>query len=265
VRDGRLIFAAMETQLGRTRQRVQTVVGRILPPAVSLPLRARLGGSREPELAILPELVRPGDVAVDVGAHRGVYTYHLARIVGPSGHVVAYEPQPAMADYLRAASRRGLLGRRVDLRARALSDREGTAVLSVPVEDGHRVIGQATLRDVGSGAEEHEVPMVTLDSEPMPGRVAFMKIDVEGHELALLRGARALLGRDAPTLLVEVEARHAASAVSELAALLLDEFGYSASELTPSGIVPVDRGRWTAEALNHRADGEYTNNFLFRR
>ena len=253
----------METELGPVRQGLQTFVGRMLPPAVSVPLRARFGGSREPELAALSGLIHTGDTVIDVGAHRGVYAYHLARLVGPSGRVIAYEPQPAMVRYLAAASRYGVM-RRVELRARGLSDKRGSAVLSIPVEDGKQILGQATLRPVGTGAEEHTVPIAVLDEEPMPGPVAFIKIDVEGHELSLLRGGRTLLAKDRPILQVEVEARHAGDAVADLATLLLDELGYRASELVHGQLVPVDRARWNADSLNRRPDGAYTNNFLFR-
>jgi hypothetical protein len=106
--------------------------------------------------------------------------------------------------------------------------------------------------------------MAVLDEEAMPGPVAFMKIDVEGHELSLLRGGRTLLAKDRPILQVEVEARHAGDAVADLATLLLDELGYRASELVDGQLIPVDPERWNADSLNRRPDGAYTNNFLFR-
>jgi FkbM family methyltransferase len=210
---------------------------------------------------VLPVLVHAGDTVIDVGAHSGVYTWRLARLVGRNGHVLAYEPQPALASYLRAASRRGPM-RRVDLRSRALSDQAGEAMLSIPIEDGNRIVGQATLRDIGEAVELHRVPVAVLDDEVMPGRVAFMKVDVEGHELALLRGARRLLAEDRPTLLVEVEARHAGGRVEELGALLLDELGYSSHTWDGHRLRPVPRERWTDD-LNHEPDGGYVRNFVF--
>ena len=252
----------MAPALTSHRQSFQTAVGRMLPPVVAVPLRALAGGSREPELAVLRTFVEPGDTVIDVGAHRGVYTCRLAWSVGRHGRVIAYEPQPEMIDYLRAASRLGPMSR-VELRPRALSDTEGEAVLSVPVENGVRVVGQATLRDVGK-ADAHRVPVVLLDHEPMPGRVSFIKVDVEGHELALFRGARRLLGEDRPVLLVEVEVRHAGHRVAELAQLLLDELGYTAFELDGAQLTPVARTRWDDGSLNDRPEGRYVNNFVFR-
>ncbi|WP_375485170.1 FkbM family methyltransferase [uncultured Jatrophihabitans sp.] len=254
----------METELGRLRQTVQSAVGKVLPPRISLPLRARLGGSREPELSILSRFVHAGDTVIDVGAHHGVYTYHLARLVGPTGHVVAYEPQPALARYLSAGVAGPGWRDRVELRARALSDTAGTTVLHVPLDNGRPVIGRATLGDAVDDAVDVDVATAVLDDEPMPGPLRFMKVDVEGHELALLKGAQGLLTRDRPTLLVEVEVEHAGTErVRHLATLLLDDLGYQARELSGNVVVPVDRKRWDGPQLNRRPGGQYANNFLF--
>src|ERR1700722_18488859 len=63
--------------------------------------RAHAGGSREPaEMSVLRQFVRKGDVVIDAGAHRGLYTWPLALLVGPSGLVIAVEPQATLAGYL---------------------------------------------------------------------------------------------------------------------------------------------------------------------
>ena len=157
----------------------------------------------EPELEMLPDLVRRDRWAVDVGAADGVYTWHLARLaVG----CVAFEPNPVSAERVR---------KRVpgaDVRAVALSRADGKTRLRIPLTDGVISPGLATVEaanPLGSGndAIEIDVPMRRLDSLRLP-RVGFMKIDVEGHELAVLQGAEVLIKRDRPTLLIEVEDRH---------------------------------------------------------
>ena len=249
--------------MGR-RSRLLSGVGTLLPPALSLPLRARFGRSREPELAALPQLVHAGDIVIDAGAHKGVYTYRLAQLVGAMGQVIAYEPQPDMAAYLTAASTQGVMHDCVELRDRALSDHAGTATLSIPAGGPDRR-GEATLREVGMSAATYRVQTVLLDEEPLPGRIAFIKVDVEGHELAVLCGGRSVLKRDQPALLIEIEHRHAPDMMSETARLLVDELGYTAKELGAEGtLVDVARIRWdSGETLNRRPDGSYVNNFFF--
>ena len=55
------------------------------------------GNWSEPELDLLPSLVKPGDVVLDVGANYGLYSHYMGRLVGPSGHVYAFEPIPFTA------------------------------------------------------------------------------------------------------------------------------------------------------------------------
>jgi FkbM family methyltransferase len=239
-------------------------VGRLLPPGIALQARATHGNSREPELRALHRFVGKGDTVVDIGAHKGMYTYWLWRLVGPRGSVRAYEPQPDLADQLR----RGLAGRRfanVTVSQAALSSRRGTARLSVPVEDGRRIIGHASLLQHGDDptAATFEVETVPLDEEGLAG-VSFVKCDVEGFELDVLEGARGLLAAAHPTLLVEVEHRHAGGRVGDTLALL-SEHGYSPYYLGEDGrLLPVpQRHRDTPELLNQVEDGRYVNNFFF--
>jgi hypothetical protein len=97
----------------------------------------------------------------------------------------------------------------------ALSDRAGTATIRVPLIDGRAVSTRATLNrhveEHQTGEQAIEVELATLDSvvERLGlARVGFMKIDVEGHELSVLRGAGNVLAQARPLVLLEAEARH---------------------------------------------------------
>jgi FkbM family methyltransferase len=157
-------------------------------------------------------------MAIDIGAAEGVYAWHLMRIA--SG-VAAFEPNPESAARLRARLPD------VDVHAVALSDRHGEAQLRVPLTHSVALGGLGTLEDANDFQGHYcetrsiEVPARTLDSFAL-APLGFMKIDVEGHELAVLRGAERSILRDRPTILVEVEDRHrpgaAASVTSWLAA-----------------------------------------------
>ena len=142
---------------------------------------------RYPELNFLKHLADPAAVALDVGANLGLYTYFLARI---SRHVYAFEPNPGP---LRALLR--VADSNVTVSPVALSDRSGEAELSIPR-------GRKGWTNNGAALERHfpgrmmtvRVPCRRIDDLGIAG-IGFIKIDVEGHELAVLQGARETLRR----------------------------------------------------------------------
>ena len=215
----------------------------------------------EAELRFLHRLVDRSRGAIDVGAHKGVYTYHLARLCP---HVWAYEPNPRMAGFLSAAC-----GLSVTVRNVAVSDRAGRASLRIPVRDGAPNEGRAGLgaASVAEGEEVLEIPVrtVRLDEEGLEG-IGFIKIDVEGHELAVLRGAEALIRSDRPVLLVEVEQRHIRVPIREVLGEI-EGLGYAGCFFVGSrmrGLREFDpavhqRGR----DVDRRRPKIYVNNFVF--
>ncbi|MEU1848644.1 FkbM family methyltransferase [Streptomyces sp. NPDC019990] len=152
----------------------------------------------EPELARLAELCPPGcGTAVDVGGWYGPWTHRLS---GLAEHVVTVEPVPRLARLLAATAPPNV---RV-IRA-AASDRPGIARLWLPSGDeGDRGVSSLVRRDIHG--RSLDVPCITLDELGLRD-VGFVKIDVDGNESAVLRGATGLLARDRPALFVELESR----------------------------------------------------------
>ena len=226
----------------------------LLPASARLSKRALpawLGG--EPELRLLPRLCRPDELSLDIGANYGVYSWHLARL---SRGVVAFEPQPGPADFIR----RGL-GGRVRVERVALSDAEGEVVLRVPrdrMQDGRATVEPGNTLDA-LDATEIVVPRRRLDGYDLP-RVGFVKVDVEGHELATLAGARGLLERDRPSLIVEAEDRHRPGAVDSVAAFLAG-LGYRGAFLRAGTLRPLHE--IAAGGLGAGAAAAGVNNFVF--
>jgi FkbM family methyltransferase len=185
----------------------------------------------EPELRILGKLCRRDLTAVDIGANYGVYSWHLRK---HAQRVVAFEPQPEMARFLKAA-----LGSSLRVELTALSDSIGTAQMRIPCDrylDGCATIEQEnTLSD--HDVREISVPVRRLDSYDF-GQIGFIKIDVEGHELKVLKGAEAILGRDRPNLLIEAEERHRPNAVASVIDYLAP-LGYNAFYLKDTQLLPV--------------------------
>lgn len=218
----------------------------------------------------LVEFLCPRDKdAIDVGANDGSYVHYLRR---HARKVIAFEPMPSLADALRAKFRHD-----VEIRSIALSDRAGTVELHMPVVDGVTVTGCSTVSPTASATyPDHraiEVPMATLDSS-YEGDVGFIKIDVEGHEQAVLDGAVQTIRRCRPRMLVEIDERLSPGGLARAKSYFkdLDYRGYfvQAGHIEPMSLFsasilqnPADLPNLTAPLQERQRFGRYIYNFIF--
>jgi FkbM family methyltransferase len=217
----------------------------------------------EAELRLVPRLCPRDRAFLDVGANEGIYSWVAAQV---ASRVIAVEPNPAVAAALTR-----VLGDRIDVIAAALSDHSGTVTLRVPLHAGRPLTSRGTLDTTAHGAAEMvatDVPCRRLDELDLPP-LGMIKIDVEGHERAVLAGGLATLTRDRPVLLVEIEERHAPGATAEVPHLLA-ELGYDGAFLLDGQVVPVRDFRpevhqrvENAKPPGGRRRGLYINNFVF--
>ena len=173
--------------------------------------------------------------------------------------------------------------RNCEVIAKAVSDKDGTTTLRVPVAGGIAMDALATIEaanrfDSESRASEfatHTVPTVTLDQVLLPlvqggEQVAFVNIDVEGHEFAVLKGGDALIARERPVLLVELEYRHGAR-VGEVFDWLKARRYVPRALADGKSLTPIDptalRGLQDHTRLSRRLAGDrhsgYVNNIFF--
>jgi FkbM family methyltransferase len=210
-----------------------------------------------------------GDVAVDVGANKGAYLYWLRRAVGPAGRVFAFEPQKRLALYLRSVTS-DMKWRNVLVRDCALSDSSAVRTLHIPGKGDSPGASLETAILGTSRCRSEPCETDTLDNQlGGEGPVTLMKVDVEGHELPVFRGAARTLARDGPALLFECEARHLTDHSMQDVFSFLNGFGYSGSFFSSQGLLPVDR--FDPSVHQRRTAGRfwaargYCNNFLFQR
>jgi FkbM family methyltransferase len=157
-------------------------------------------------LATLERVISPGDTVVDVGANVGQYSVLFSRLVGPQGRVIAFEPVPRTHDVLRSVvAGPGLAN--VELVRAALADFDGQSdVVEVLDRDGLPDPGLAHLALQSPGTVEVRVARLdALRDELAIDSCSFVKIDVEGAELLVLRGAREFLQAHRPVLMVELD------------------------------------------------------------
>jgi len=157
----------------------------------------------EDEIKLVRRLLRPGQTAVDIGANYGLYTLSIANIVGPSGHVWAFEPATATAAMLaESLSINGFDN--VTLEQSAVSNSAGTARLSVHSQSELNTL----VRDEDPAHLTESVRVVTLDeySQLQDRRtIDFVKIDAEGEEINILEGGSRFFASCSPLVQYEVK------------------------------------------------------------
>ena len=206
------------------------------------------------ERRLFRQLIKPGMTVVDVGANIGIYTRYFSRLAGLSGHVHAFEPAPL--NFRRLQSNVGALPN-VTLRQSAVGATRGTLKLFVSAELNvdHRTF------DSGDGRLSVDVPATSLDAYFAPGqKVDLIKIDVQGFEMNVLKGARRVF-EDNPgmTLLMEFwpyGLAHASVSAADLLGLI-KAMGFEARTTTsPTG--PL----FDSSVLDSKRIGDYCNLIL---
>lgn len=184
-----------------------------------LALRRLLGRYERPKMEFFRRHLKPGMTFVDVGANLGDFSLVASRLVGNSGRVISFEPDPGNCQWLRESIAKNELAN-VELREEALSNTEGQATFFLG-----DVSGWHTLK---GGQLQHEKGRITVATRRLDSlgldRIDVMKIDVEGAELEVLQGAHESLRRCRPLLLIDLHP-HMGADVAAVAAMLR-ELGY---------------------------------------
>jgi FkbM family methyltransferase len=216
--------------------------------------------NQAPELRAIRANIRPGDLVCDIGANKGSYLYWMSRW---AGRVVAFEPQPGLSAYLIQVCA-GLKMTNVTIEMKGVSDRSGDSLLFLPSVDSP----EASLIQHGE-ATSIPVAIVSLDDYFAPDdRIGLMKIDVEGGELDVLKGAVRILRQHRPVLVFEAEQRHLREGKVADAFAFLADLGYEGWFIRGDAQVPIEA---FDPSVDQSETGEafwrspaYCNNFVFR-
>ncbi|MBA2526448.1 MAG: FkbM family methyltransferase [Pyrinomonadaceae bacterium] len=195
--------------------------------------------------------VRPGDVVADVGAYIGLYTIALAKRVGPTGHVVAFEPDPANLAALREHVSLNSLAGGIELRPEAVGASTGRVRFAAYASSESSVMSSA---DESTAGNESMVECVSLDHVFPRARLDILKIDVEGYEERVVEGAMSLLkdgSRGPRAIFIEVHpyAWHETGTTSESLLGLLENCNYQVQDLAGK---PVERIEEYGEVVAYR-------------
>jgi len=165
----------------------------------------------EPDLLLVKEFVAESDFVIDIGANIGIYTKYLSEFVETTGKVISIEPIPITYSFLlNNIEKLKLIN--VETHNVAIAEKEMTSQMFVPTGISGEYYSRAKLFDPNDKITEMnlrtiEVKLVPLDMlvNSIDSIISFIKIDVEGFELSVLKSAKKTLEKNKPSLLVEVD------------------------------------------------------------
>jgi FkbM family methyltransferase len=155
------------------------------------------------ETAFVRKHLRKGEVFLDIGANIGWFTLLASTIVGETGSIFAFEPRPETAEHLRQTIEANLLSDRIALRQCGLADAEGVAFINSAFETNNPGGSFVLPHPAGGDMESAPIALRTLDSFKFE-KVDFIKMDVEGSEMKVVKGGMRTISRCRPIILSEI-------------------------------------------------------------
>jgi FkbM family methyltransferase len=221
------------------------------------------------EIAYLRAAVKKGDTVFDIGAHKAGYLYHMLKRTGRNGQVVAFEPQISLYNYLIKLKEWFNWGN-VTIKNLALSDIAGKVKLYIPSGNDHHASspGASILK---LSAHQGNLSVEEVESDTLDAfcsrhnfRPDFIKIDVEGNELRIIRGGMDIIRECMPKILMEIEARHVGRDEVYHTIEVMENMGYQGYFVQgmtrrPVGSFDVDIHQEPGARKN------YCNNFIFEK
>jgi FkbM family methyltransferase len=172
---------------------------------------------------LLKEALKPGMNAIDVGGNIGYYAMMEARLVGPTGKVVAIEPMPDNSEQLCFnVAKNGYDN--IDIHKMAIGDHDGTAVMYITARSNWH-----SLHPPAEAKSEMKVRVSSLDSLVLPYNlpsVDLIRMDLEGYEIVVIEGMKKVLEKYGPRLLVELHPLLVGTPAMEKYLRTLDSMGY---------------------------------------
>ncbi len=217
----------------------------------------------EPELLLLPFLVKKEKGFVDVGSNKGAFLFSALKFLKP-GNIFGFEPNPVLYNKIR------FVFKQVTIFNVALSDRSGEAVLTIPFTQNQPDDSLGTINgvEVSGNAFNFKVPLKTLDDclEPFSKtNIGLIKIDVEGHELDVINGAQKIIQNNLPVLIVEIEQRHHQTKIEKIIEGFCSKYNYKAFYFFPNKnqIFGFNNEPVVYQDLRDFGTSNYVNNFIF--
>ena len=199
----------------------------------------------EKELTIIDRFSDKSKNAVDIGVYRGVYSLKLSQNFN---QIHAFEPNPLLFPYLKNNLKKII--KNINLYNLALSDKSGETELKLPVrsesifKDNIEELYQLGAASIHPENEFKNFEKVHVKVEKLDNilikNIGFIKIDVEGHELEVIEGAKETIVKDKPILLIEIEKRHSKRPVEETI-IKVNKLKYDCFFVKDKKLIPVEK------------------------
>lgn len=230
----------------------------VLPQRLFLVFYRFVKKNAESEIELLKHLCKKDSISIDIGADDGIY---LAQLYKLSKYCYAFEPRHDAKIRLDKMFSRV---KNIKIFEIALSNYVGTANMQVLLND----VSRSTIHTTNDLSKEGNVINISiktskLDEIKIADNVAFIKIDVEGHELEVLEGAKSLLLKNHPTLMIEIEERHRQNSIN-LVTSYLRKLGYSSYFYLNGYLNKIDNFDLALHQNISKIKSDiYLNNFIF--
>ncbi len=222
------------------------------------------------EISFIIDNTNPGDTLIDIGANKGGFLYWMIKKAGRKGKVIGFEPQNFLYQFLKNYFS-GSQYPQVTIEPHALSDKEETVTMIIPENGKDSSPGASihfTLQD-NPTAKSAEVKTITLDSYCSSNNLKpdLIKIDVEGHELKVIKGGLKTLATHKPKIILECEAQQVSRAlVKETFDLILSLnyegfFFYKGEKID---ILNFEPEKHQPDSFEGKKRKEYCSNFFFK-
>ena len=235
-----------------------------LPQAYLLKKRIErsIKNNDEEEIRLVKNFITPGTDSIDVGVYRGVYSYEMSKY---SKLVHAFEPNPILFNDIEKNLKKII--KNIKFYNNALSDEDGLVSLKVPIRnrnydknnyEEYFQMGKATIhnRNKIDEFESFDIKTKKLDYFNFNNKISFIKIDVEGHEVEVIKGSEITIKKNKPILLVEIEEQYTQKKVSETLKYI-NSLGYNSFYFK-------DNKLNNTNDLNDLNDLNIYNNFIFK-
>lgn len=216
-------------------------------------------------IAYIRRSVKKGDIVFDIGAHKAGYLYFFLEQLGDTGAVFAFEPQSVLHKYLLKLKKL-FSWQNVTVESFAVSHQPGTAFLYIPYNSGRRSSPCATIIESHMPFKyqsREQVSTISIDAYCRQHKIipGFLKVDVEGNELAVFMGAKEILQTCKPKILFECEARFVGEKKLFQTFQFLQEYGYNGYFMMGDDIRPLSE--FNVSQHQDLSGSTYCNNFIF--